>query len=387
MSGKRHVLYVLMIICVLAFCVGCTGYDSESGDSKVTKSSTTSTPSPTPTPTPIVNKVQVKVVFSENIILDRYDVDMYIDKKLTASFAHGKGSEFVVNLIDGDYTVRFENAKKNTVYGELPLTVKGDTEVVYKIASKSDHVEAAETYINYKVNVVQEEPSASATPEPTETATPTPEPSDTPIPTFTPTPTNTPTSSPTPEPTPMSEPTLTPEQEPGWIEFGEVTPELTGTPDRSQGSNTGDTEPTSTPSPTSTPMTKPTNTPTPKPTSTPTPKPTSTPTPKPTKTPTPKPTKTPTPKPTKTPTPKPTKTPTPKPKNYTKKLDDSTQGKTVYYVVNIKTKKFHRPGCGDVGKMNAENKEFATNAGFANAGDAREWLISQGYSPCGHCHP
>ena len=147
--------------------------------------------------------------------------------------------------------------------------------------------------------------------------------------------------------------------------------------------------PTPTPRPTNTPTPRPTNTPTPKPTNTPTPKPTNTPTPKPTNTPTPKPTKapTPTPKPTKTPTPKPTKTPTPKPQKVTNSLDSSSGSYHVYYVVNINTYKFHKRGCRHVGRMYAENTMYATSHGFATVKDARDWLISHGYSPCGTCDP
>jgi peptidoglycan hydrolase-like protein with peptidoglycan-binding domain len=70
------------------------------------------------------------------------------------------------------------------------------------------------------------------------------------------------------------------------------------------------TQPTPESSPTATPSPKPTATPSPKPTATPSPKPTATPSPKPTATPSPKPTATPSPKPTATPSPKPTATPT-----------------------------------------------------------------------------
>jgi len=49
------------------------------------------------------------------------------------------------------------------------------------------------------------------------------------------------------------------------------------------------------------------------------------------------------------------------------------------YVLNTSTKKFHYPGCNDVGKMNPENKEVVT-------ADRNE-IIRAGYSPCGHCNP
>lgn len=49
------------------------------------------------------------------------------------------------------------------------------------------------------------------------------------------------------------------------------------------------------------------------------------------------------------------------------------------YILNTNTHKFHYPECGDVNKMAEKNKQSYTGS--------RNALISQGYSPCGHCHP
>ena len=49
------------------------------------------------------------------------------------------------------------------------------------------------------------------------------------------------------------------------------------------------------------------------------------------------------------------------------------------YVVNINTGKFHYPSCSSVKKMKESNKMFYTGM--------RDDLISQGFSPCGNCHP
>lgn len=49
------------------------------------------------------------------------------------------------------------------------------------------------------------------------------------------------------------------------------------------------------------------------------------------------------------------------------------------YVLNTKTKKFHKPSCNDVKKIKPEN--------YSTSSASREDIISQGYSSCGHCHP
>lgn len=49
------------------------------------------------------------------------------------------------------------------------------------------------------------------------------------------------------------------------------------------------------------------------------------------------------------------------------------------YIVNTNTGKFHYPSCGSVKKMKESNKMYYTGT--------RDELISQGYDPCGNCHP
>ncbi len=49
------------------------------------------------------------------------------------------------------------------------------------------------------------------------------------------------------------------------------------------------------------------------------------------------------------------------------------------YVLNTSTKKFHYPTCSSVKQMADKNKSEVTST--------RDELISQGYSPCGRCHP
>ena len=49
------------------------------------------------------------------------------------------------------------------------------------------------------------------------------------------------------------------------------------------------------------------------------------------------------------------------------------------YVLNTSTMKFHYPSCKDVPRIKAENRRDVTTT--------RDELISEGYSPCGHCKP
>lgn len=49
------------------------------------------------------------------------------------------------------------------------------------------------------------------------------------------------------------------------------------------------------------------------------------------------------------------------------------------YILNVRSKKFHRPDCASVDSMREENRETFHGS--------REALIEQGYAPCGSCNP
>ena len=88
------------------------------------------------------------------------------------------------------------------------------------------------------------------------------------------------------------------------------------------------------------------------------------------------------PKPTETepPTEAPTEAPTePAAPPETEAPPTEPEEETHSYVLNTHTNRFHIPSCSDVKRIKPENREDYTGT--------RENLISQGYKPCGHCHP
>ena len=58
---------------------------------------------------------------------------------------------------------------------------------------------------------------------------------------------------------------------------------------------------------------------------------------------------------------------------------DSSSGGVQSYVLNTNTMKFHYPSCSSAQKINKKNRKDYTGS--------RDDLISQGYAPCGNCHP
>jgi hypothetical protein len=59
--------------------------------------------------------------------------------------------------------------------------------------------------------------------------------------------------------------------------------------------------------------------------------------------------------------------------------DQDSAAPTHDYIVNTNTGKFHYPSCSDVKRMKDSNKWQVTTT--------HDELVSEGYSPCGHCNP
>lgn len=59
--------------------------------------------------------------------------------------------------------------------------------------------------------------------------------------------------------------------------------------------------------------------------------------------------------------------------------NDVTQEPSAAYILNMSTKKFHKPSCSSVSTINGENR--------AEFEGLREELIDAGYSPCQRCNP
>ena len=55
------------------------------------------------------------------------------------------------------------------------------------------------------------------------------------------------------------------------------------------------------------------------------------------------------------------------------------QSNDIKHVLNIRTKKFHRPDCKSVNQMNDENRK--------NTADHYDAVVAQGYDPCKNCDP
>lgn len=67
------------------------------------------------------------------------------------------------------------------------------------------------------------------------------------------------------------------------------------------------------------------------------------------------------------------------PENTSTDTNSSSTSLETSYIANTSTYKFHKPSCSSVKQMKESNKWYYTGS--------RDDLISQGYDPCGRCHP
>ena len=76
-----------------------------------------------------------------NLLLSRYDLDVYVDDIHQGSMDHGASKTFDVSLSDGDHTLRITEKGDSSVDGSADFSVNGDTSLKYKVKCTMSQVE------------------------------------------------------------------------------------------------------------------------------------------------------------------------------------------------------------------------------------------------------
>lgn len=107
---------------------------------------------------PINPKYKVKIVvnFTENLIMDKYNVNMYLGKN-EELLNHGQNGEFEYELEKGEYVIKFQSTTNTNVYNEVKLNVKGETEVSYKINTHKSTIDIKQLYIKNYADVKEDD--------------------------------------------------------------------------------------------------------------------------------------------------------------------------------------------------------------------------------------
>ena len=85
--------------------------------------------------------VSITVECESNLLLSRYDLDVYVDDVHQGSMDHGTSKTFDVSLNDGDHTLRITEKDDSSVDGSVDFSVNGDTSLKYKVKCTGSQVE------------------------------------------------------------------------------------------------------------------------------------------------------------------------------------------------------------------------------------------------------
>ena len=140
MKKVKKLMAILALLCLMCVCIGCTGDfgDDQNKENKLKETSVVPDEE-VPEGTEVFD-VTIKVSFRENLVLNKYDVNLLLNGKQKAAMAHGKGTEFVTKLAKGDYTMKFVKTDDTSVSGETTFTVDGETSVSVNIRTETDYV-------------------------------------------------------------------------------------------------------------------------------------------------------------------------------------------------------------------------------------------------------
>lgn len=97
--------------------------------------------------------VELKVSCRENLLLSKYDVNVYVDDELIDTIEHGKSLNTVIGLEAGKHQIRFEQEGDSTVKGETEFVADDNTKCKFKVVCHYDYIDIDEImYIKVPVS-------------------------------------------------------------------------------------------------------------------------------------------------------------------------------------------------------------------------------------------
>lgn len=125
--GLRRVYRALTVFCALVLALGIGGC----GNDEVSQEVLQSDGSP----------VSITIECESNLILSRYDLDVYVDDAQQGSLGHGTTNTFELDLSDGTHTLRITEKGDNSVDGITDFSVSGETSLKYVVHCTNSQVE------------------------------------------------------------------------------------------------------------------------------------------------------------------------------------------------------------------------------------------------------
>lgn len=88
--------------------------------------------------------INLRIEFYANLLLNKYDVNLYINDVKKEKIEHGQSIELQVRMNEGKNTISFFNTEDKSIEGTIILMVTGDLNVTYRISANKNNVDIDE---------------------------------------------------------------------------------------------------------------------------------------------------------------------------------------------------------------------------------------------------
>ncbi|MBM6817208.1 DUF4839 domain-containing protein [Olsenella uli] len=126
-SGRQYVNRALATLCALALTLGLGGCGGDGTSEEPTQSGGSA--------------VSITIECESNLMLSRYDLDVYVDDAQQGSLDHGTTKTFDLVLNDGTHALRITEKGDSSVDGSVDFSVSGETSLKYVAHCTNSQVE------------------------------------------------------------------------------------------------------------------------------------------------------------------------------------------------------------------------------------------------------
>lgn len=95
----------------------------------------------TPQPSDPMFPVTIEITCAKNLLFSKYDIVLEVDGKEVATLDHGGEGTYLLELKEGQHTLRVHKQYESSVDGKTDFVVLGDTNLQYKVTCSKSQVE------------------------------------------------------------------------------------------------------------------------------------------------------------------------------------------------------------------------------------------------------
>lgn len=83
---------------------------------------------------------EINISCRDNLLLNRYDVTVFVDDEEVESIEHGSSTKMVLALDAGEHVIRFEREDDSTIDGETTFVVDDNTKCKFKVLCRTEQI-------------------------------------------------------------------------------------------------------------------------------------------------------------------------------------------------------------------------------------------------------